>query len=158
MIKNIKFKSKKFKNFLRYIKMPYEKNNNSLKCKPWVYKNLKNFYFKCFIKDNKILGVIVFCKKKFNYHINFLYISSKHRNKKIGYKFLKYLANKKDRKLITTHVHKQLKRSIRFYKKNNFFKYSKYKKIKEVNFIRKESVNFNKNVYNSKELFILKNN
>ena len=27
------------------------------------YKNLKNFYFKCYIKDNKILGIIVFLIK-----------------------------------------------------------------------------------------------
>lgn len=138
--------------------MPYERGNNSIKYKPWIYKKFKNFYFKCYIKDNEIYGVIIFCKKKYNYHINFLYISSKHRNKKIGHRFLKYLINKKNKKFITTHVHKKLKRTLNFYKKNNFFKYSKYKKIKEIDFIRKDAINFNKNVYYSKELLILKKN
>lgn len=156
MIKNINFKSACFINFIKKIKIAYRKNINNINGKPWVYKKYKHFFFKSYMKQNKILGVIVYCKRDLNYHINFLYILKQYRNKKIGYNLLQHLTDKKDKKIITTHVYKNFKRALNFYKKNNFVTYSKKINTKKINLIINQSKEFDKNVYNSKKLLILK--
>ena len=118
MIKKIKFDSYGFKTFLKKIKMPYEKDNNLISGKPWKYRKEKNFYFKSLIEKNKIIGVIVYSKHVYNYHINFLYILSNKRNKNYGQKLLSYLKNLKKKKFLTTHIDKKLKLGIKFGKKN----------------------------------------
>ena len=43
MIKNINFRNKNFLSFLKEINMPFEKNNNLLSAKPWIYRKKKIF-------------------------------------------------------------------------------------------------------------------
>lgn len=156
MIKNIDFRKKNFQSFVKEIQMPFEKNNNLLSKKPWIYRKKKNFFYKCFIADKKILGTMVYSKHKYNYHLNFIYIIPERRSKKIGNKLLNYYLSLEDRKYFTTHVNKKSKKTIKFYKKNLFSRYFMKMKIKELDFFKKESIDFNSYVYKKKILFFKK--
>ena len=136
--------------------MPFEKNNNLLSAKPWIYRKKKNFFYKCFIDKKKILGAIVYSKHKFNYHLNFIYVIPEKRSKKLGNKLLNYYLSLKDREYFTTHVNKKSIKTIKFYKKNFFHRYFKYMKINELDFFKENSIAYNPDVYKKKIFFFKK--
>lgn len=148
MIKKIDFKDKKFLNFLKNIESKYFENR-SIKNSPWKFKNLKHFYFKQLTIQKKIIGIMVYSKHYNNYHLNFLYVEKKHRNCGAGNTLMKYLMNKKDKKIFTIHVNKNLKAALRFYYTIGFKKYKNNTKLKM--FIKK-CKNFNPKVYKTKYL------
>lgn len=155
MIRNINFRKKNFQSFVKKIQLPFE-NNNSLSQKPWIYKKKKNFFYKYFVADKKILGAMVYSKHKYNYHLNFIYVLPEKRSKKIGNKLINYYLSLKDRKYFTTHVNKKSNKAIGFYKKNLFSQYFTKMKIKELDFFKKNSIDYNFNVYKKKKLFFKK--
>ncbi len=152
MIKNINFKDKKFLNFLKKIEIKHSENRD-IKNSPWKFKNLKHFYFKQLINKKKIVGVMVYSKHKNNYHLNFLYVDKKFRGSGLGKIMMRYLTNKKDKKIFTTHVYKNLKDALKFYYTIGF---KKYKNNKKLHFFIKNCKDFNPNVYRTKYL-LLKN-
>ena len=156
MIRNIDFRKKIFRSFVKKIQIPYEKKNNLLSQKQWIYRKKKNFFFKIFISEKKILATMVYSRHKYNYHLNFIYVIPKKRSKKLGNKLLNYYLSLKNKKYFTTHVNKKSKKTIKFYKKNLFSRYFKKMKIRELDFFKKDSIDYNPNVYKKKILFFKK--
>lgn len=147
---------KKLNKFLSLIKGNVFKSNTKINNPPWKYMRLKNFKFYFLISRNEILGSIVILNTTYSKHLSFFYIIGKKRNRGIGSKFLKKIfINKAKKKLKTVHVNKKLKKTIKFYKKNNFFISNK----KENNFIKKwvrRCLNFNSMTFEKRILMILK--
>ena len=156
MIRKIDFNSEYFISFLKSIEMPYEKGNNSFFKKPWTYRKYNNFFFKCFILKKRIVAVMIYSKHRYNFHLNFIYVSKENRNKKVGFKLLKYFLSLKSKNFFTAHVNKKSKKTINFYEKNLFKKYLVSQKIEEVEYFKSQSEVFNKNVYKKKYLFFYK--
>lgn len=152
MIKKTIFNSNEFIDFLNKIKIPFSKNKK-ITNPPWKYKNLSNFFFKSFILNKKIKGMIVYSKHKDNFHINFLYVLSNKRNKRVGTKLINHFLSHKEKKIYTVHVNKKLKQAIKFYKKFKFKEYKKSENEKVNNFVKK-SQKFNPNVYKTKKLLV----
>ena len=152
MIKKTIFNSNEFVDFLNKIKIPFSKNKK-ITNPPWKYKNLSNFFFKSFILNKKIKGMIVYSKHRDNFHINFLYVLSNKRNKRVGTKLINHCLSHKEKKIYTVHVNKKFKQAIKFYKKFKFKEYKKSENEKVNNFVKK-SQNFNPNVYKTKKLLV----
>ena len=99
-------------------------DNKSINSAPW--KNIDENHFRFFgnyFRGN-INGAMVSIIFDYNIHLSFLYTLRDKRSSGIGSKFIKYLIeNRLERRLITIHVRKELKRTIKFYNKFGFKQY-----------------------------------
>ena len=151
-----KISIKKLINFINTFDGKVFSNNKSIMNPPWKYLNEKKFNFYYLFSNNKVIGSIVILNTKYSRHLSFFYIIKQFRNKGIGSIFLKkvFLSLSK-KKMKTVHVDKRLKKTIKFYKRNNFIISNK----KENNIIKKwvkRCLIFDKNTYRYKHLMFVK--
>ena len=152
MIKKINFKKKKFLNFIKKIELPYSETRK-LENSPWKFKKLKHFVFRQYEKNNRIIGLIVFSKHRYNYHLNFLYVDKNYRSKGAGKMIMNYFLSKKEKKIFTVHVNKKFKRALKFYYTLGFTKFKKHNIL--TSFVNK-CKKYNPNVYKDKYLIVKK--
>jgi ribosomal protein S18 acetylase RimI-like enzyme len=152
MIKKINFKKKKFLNFIKKIELPYSETRK-LENSPWKYNKLKHFVFMQYEKNNRVIGLIVFSRHRYNYHLNFLYVDKNYRSKGVGKILMNYFLSKKEKKIFTVHVNKKFKRALGFYYSLGFTKFKKHNIL--LSFVNK-CKKFDRNVYKDKYLIIKK--
>lgn len=151
-----KISIKKLNKFVNAIDGKIFNNNKNLKNPPWKYLNLKKFKFYYLISKNNVIGSMVILNTTYSNHLSFFYILNKNRAKGLGSNFLKKVfIDNTSKKLKTVHVNKQLKRTIKFYKKHSFF-ISNKKKNKLIKKWVKRCILFDKNTFKDRHLMILK--
>lgn len=146
MITKINIKNKNFLNFIKTIDTDFEESR-STENTPWKFNGLKNFFFKQYIENKKVLGVMAYSKHLNNYHLNFLYIDKDYRSKGIGKIMMDHFLSQKGKKIFTTHVMKKLDRALKFYKTLGF---TSYKKSNDTKSFIKKSKRYDPNVHKDK--------
>ena len=120
---------KRLKNFLSQIKekdfIKIAKINNET----WRnYRSKKKFFYYFVLdKEKEYVASMVVLKTSYSNHLYFLYVLKRHRGTGLGTKLLKKFFQIDKRKMKTVHIKKKLKRTIRYYAKNNFTNKLDYK-------------------------------
>jgi len=143
---------RKVKNFVKTINFNTAHRFTS---SPWIYYKNKNFKFTYALLNNSIIGVSAIFETQYNLHLSFLYVSEKYRGKGLGQILLKRFILK-NKKLKTVHVYKNLKKTLNFYKKNNFKKFSFKSNNEHLKKWRNRCINFDKETF--KKRFLLYQN
>lgn len=94
--------------------------NKDINASPWKFIDEIHFQFFADISNNRINAVMVKSVHESSEHLNFLYVLQELRAQGIGHQLLNYFIESRSKNMLTIHIRKELKRTVRFYRKFGF--------------------------------------